>query len=153
MSIMRFDPVRELVSMRDTFNRFFEQAVTWPRTEFPTIFGDVPALDIYETKELIKVEMPLPGMKAEEIDVTLAGNLLTIKGEQEAKEEVKEEKYYRREVRYGTFERMVALPETADIEHPTTEFEAGVLTVSFPKLAMAEAKKLEVKEKEPVAVA
>jgi HSP20 family protein len=105
MTIMRFDPFRELVSMRETFNRFFEQTLAWPGTEFPTMFSEVPVLDIYETDELIKVEMPLPGLKAKEIDVTLSGNLLTIKGEQKAKEEVKEEQYYRREVRHSAFER------------------------------------------------
>jgi HSP20 family protein len=151
MAITRFDPVREIMEMRDTFNRFFEQALAWPRAEFPTIFGDVPALDIYETDEQIKVEVPLPGMKAEEIDVTLQGNLLTVTGEQKSKEEVAEDKYYRHEVRYGTFKRSVVLPETADIEHPETEFEAGVLTVAFPKVAKVEPKKLEVKVAEHAA--
>lgn len=152
MAFMRFDPVRELVEMRDTFNRYFEQALAWPRTEFPTIFGEVPALDIYETDEQIKVEVPLPGMKAEQIEVTLQGNLLTIKGEHKTSEEVKEEAYYRREVRSGAFKRSVVLPETADIEHPETEFEAGVLTIVFPKVAKVEPKKLEVKVIEPVAI-
>jgi HSP20 family protein len=151
MAIIRFDPVREIADMRETFNRLFDQAVAWPRTEFPTIFGEAPALDIYETEEQIKVEAPMPGMKPEEIEVTLTGNLLTIKGEHKSKEEVKEEQYYRREVRYGAFKRIVVLPETADVEYPSTEFEDGVLTVSFPRLAKEEPKKLEVKVVEPVA--
>lgn len=151
MPIMRLDPVRELIEMRDTFNRYFEQALAWPRSEFPTIFGESPALDIYESDEHIKVEVPLPGMKAEEIEVTLQGHLLTIKGEHKSREEVKEAAYYRREMRYGAFKRDVVLPETADVAHPETEFEAGVLTVVFPKVARVEPKKLEVKVAEPVA--
>jgi HSP20 family molecular chaperone IbpA len=121
--------------MRDTFNRCFDQALAWPCTEFPTLFRDVPALDRYEIDELITVMVLLPGMEAEDINRTITGKLLTVKGEQRAKEEVKTDKYDRREVRCGAFERVVELPEIANTEHPSAEFEAGVLTVAFPTVA------------------
>jgi len=150
-SITRFDPRRELVSMRDTFNRFFDQAFDWP-----SVASAVPvAIDLYETDEQVKVSMPLPGVKADDITVTLTGRQLTVKGEHQAKEEVREEQYYRREVRYGTFERTTELPPTADVEQPAAEFDNGVLTVSFPKLAQETLKPatkvIEVATTEPVA--
>ncbi len=152
MSLMRRDPFRDLASMRDTFNRFFDQALTWPRTEFAAIFDDVPMLDIYETDEQVKVDVSLPGMKAEDIHVTLSGNVLRIEGEYKAKDEVNEDQFFRREMRYGSFERQVILPESADVSQPTSEFENGMLTIAFPKVAKAEPKAIAVtvkdKEKE-----
>ena len=87
-------------------------------------------------------------MKPEEVELTITGTILTIKGEHKAKEEVKQDEYYRRELHYGAFTRSVTLPETADVAKPEATFESGVLTVSFPKVASVEPKRIEIKPKE-----
>jgi HSP20 family protein len=147
--------MRELVNMRDNFNRFIEQALDWPVSESSTMSHIPLAIDLYEVDNQVKVSVPLPGIQANEVNAEVTGRQLTISGEHKAKEEVKEDNYYRREVRYGSFNRIIELPDTADTEHPTAEFENGVLTISFPKLAEEARKpttrKIEVMVKEPAA--
>ena len=119
-----------------------------PRGAWMATIVDYPILDMYESDGKIKIEVPLPGVKPEEVELTTSGNTLTIKGEHKAKEEVKEANYYRHEMHYGAFTRTLTLPETVDAEHPEAVFENGVLTVSFPKLTTAEPKRIEIKAKE-----
>jgi HSP20 family protein len=87
-------------------------------------------------------------VKPEEVELTVTGATLTIKGEHKAEEEVKEAHYYRHEMHYGAFTRSVTLPETADVAKPEATFESGILTVSFPKVATVEPKRIEIKPKE-----
>lgn len=146
MSITRWEPIRDILNLRDTFDRLFEEAFVRPRGEWLTALRQGPAVDIYDTDGTIKVEVPMPGVKPEEVSITITGNTLTIKGETHATEEVKEENYYRREVRYGAFARALSLPPSADAEHAEAKVENGVLTVTFPKLAEAQPKRIEVKK-------
>lgn len=142
-ALTRWDPFRELQGMRDTIDRLFAEMK--PFGEGAMAFESAPALDIYETENAIKVDVPLPGVKPEEVEVTLTGNTLTIKGERKSKEEVKEENYYRREVRYGSFRRAVTLPETADTAKAEATFEDGMLHITFPRAAETQPQRLEVK--------
>ncbi|MCZ7575045.1 MAG: Hsp20/alpha crystallin family protein [Ardenticatenaceae bacterium] len=146
MSITRWEPFRDVLRLRDAIDRLFGETLVRPRGEWFAPFREAPALDIYETNGAIEVAVPLPGVKPEEVSVTVTGNTLTIKGEKHAKEEVKEENYYRREVHYGSFARSLALPATADTEKAEAKFEDGVLTVTFPKVAEAQPKRIEVKK-------
>lgn len=146
MSISRWEPVRELLTMREAMDRFFEETFGRPRGEWLAPFREWPALNMYETDGTLKVEVPLPGIKPEEVEVTISGNALTIKGERRAKEEVKEENYYRHEVRYGAFARSVSLPTDVDTSKVEARFEDGVLTVTLPKTAEAQPKRIEVKK-------
>jgi HSP20 family protein len=149
--IERWDPFREMMALRNRVDRLFESMFARPRgASLATIF-DYPALDIYESDGKIKVDVPLPGVKPEEVELTTSGNTLTIKGEHKAKEEVKEADYYRHEMHYGAFTRAVTLPETVDAKHPEAVFENGVLTVSFPKMDTEEPKRIEIKQTEPKA--
>jgi HSP20 family protein len=149
--IERWDPFREMMALRNRIDHLIQSTFTRPRGEwFATIF-DEPALDMYESEGRIKLDVPLPGVKPEEVELTISGNTLTIKGERKAKEEVKDEHYYRHEMRYGAFTRTVTLPETADMEQPEATFENGVLTVSFSKAATVQPKRIEIKAEEPKA--
>jgi len=140
--IERWDPFREMMSLRNRIDHLFGLATLY----------DEPALDMYETDGKIKVDMPLPGVKPEEVELTITGNTLTIKGERKVKEEVKKENYYRHEMHYGAFTRTVTLPETVDVAKPEATFENGVVTVSFPKLKTVEPKRIEIKAIEPKAL-
>jgi len=149
--IERWDPFREMMTLRNRVDHLFESMFARPRgASLATIF-DYPALDMYASDGKIKVDVLLPGVKPEEVELTISGNTLTIKGERKAKEEVKDEHYYRHEMHYGAFTRAVTLPEMVDVAKPEATFENGVLTVSFPKLKTVEPKRIEIKQTEPKA--
>jgi HSP20 family protein len=146
--IERWDPFREMMTLRNRVDHLFESMFARPRGAWMATIVDYPTLDMYESDGKIKIDVPLPGVKPEEVELTASGNTLTIKGEHKAKEEVKEADYYRHEMHYGAFTRTVTLPETVDLKQPEAVFENGVLTVSFPKLTTAEPKRIEIKAKE-----
>lgn len=148
MSVERWEPFREAQALRDTFNRLFDEALVRPGSNWLANIRDLPALNLYETDDTIHVEVHLPGIKREEVAITLDGPVLTIKGERKAEEEVKEEHYLRREVQYGSVMRRVTLPETADLDNAEADFTDGVLKVTFPKRAAVEPKAIAIKEKE-----
>jgi HSP20 family protein len=147
--IERWDPLREMMTLRNRVGRLFESAFTRPRGEWLATIFDYPALDMYESDGQIKIDVPLPGVKPEEVELSITGNTLAIKGERKAKQEVKEEDYYRHEMHYGAFTRTVTLPETVDAAKPDAAFDNGVLTVSFPQLKTVEPKRIEIKKIEP----
>ena len=105
-----------------------------------------PALDVYETAGELVVKATIPGIKAEDVEVTINKDTLVMKGG--AEEEEKEERYLLRERRSGTFHRTVALPEGLDTEKGDATFEDGILTVTFPKTERAKAREIKVKVKE-----
>ena len=107
-----------------------------------------PALDVYETAEQLVVKATIPGIKAEDVEVTISKDTLVIKGGAEEEEEKKEERYLLRERRSGTFHRTVSLPEGLDTEKGEAVFEDGILAVTFPKTERAKAREIKVKVKE-----
>jgi HSP20 family protein len=106
--------------------------------------GWMPAVDIFEKDDKFIVKAELPGMKEEDIDVSVVGDTLMIKGEKKTETEVKEENYYRCERAYGSFYRSVPLPSTVDADKIEANFEDGVLEVTLPKSAEVKPKKIAV---------
>ena len=110
MNIVRWEPFREMVSLKDSMDRLFEDGLAryprlWPRLgewELP--------IDIYQTANEVAVKASVPGLKSEEVDVSIIGDTLTIKGKHKEEQEVKEENYFYKERRYGTFSRSVLMP-------------------------------------------
>ena len=109
--------------------------------------GFVPAMDVYETKDAVVVESPLAGVDPERVSISIENNVVTIKGETEKKQEVEETDYYRKEVRYGSFYRQVALPAPVDGDTATANFEKGMLKIMIPKRVEAAAKTIKVSVK------
>ncbi len=109
--------------------------------------GWMPAVDIFEKDDKFVVKAELPGMKEEDIDVSVVGDTLMIKGEKKTETEVKEENYYRCERAYGSFYRSVPLPSTVDADKIEASFEDGVLEVTLPKSAEIKPKKIAVAAK------
>ena len=91
-------------------------------------------MDIYEKDDELVVKAAVPGIGADELDITITGDVLTIKGETHAEEKINEEHYYRREFRHGSFCRSVRLPIEVQADQATAIFKDSVLTLSFPKL-------------------
>lgn len=103
----------------------------------------VPELNIYETGDKFEITLALPGMKKEDIELSLEGNTLCIRGERELKKE-ENKKYHRVESRFGKFERNLPLPDTIDKENIDASYENGVLTITVPKTKEEMGKKIEV---------
>jgi HSP20 family protein len=97
-----------------------------------------PAVDVYETDEEVVVKAQLPGVKKEDVDVSLQENAITIRAETRREEEVDEEGYFRRELRYGTFARRLPLPAEVDEEQVSAKMEDGVLEVRAQKAVEVE---------------
>ncbi len=110
-----------------------------------TISLDVPAMDVYEEKDEWIVKAEIPGLSKDDIDITLDGNTLTIKGEKKKEEEIKEENYYRCERTFGAFSRSIELPAEVKTDKVNASFKNGVLEIRLPKTE--EAKKNVVKVK------
>ena len=106
----------------------------------------VASLDVAETEQAVEISVDLPGVKAEEVDIQLSGNTLTIRGERkEEKTEEEGRNFHRVERRYGAFSRSVTLPCAVREDDATAEFHDGVLSIILPKTDEAKTKKIEVK--------
>jgi HSP20 family protein len=109
--------------------------------------GWMPAVDVFEKADRFVVKAELPGMKEEDIDVSVVGDTLSIKGEKKTETEVKEEDYYRCERSYGSFYRSIPLPPNVDSNKIEASFDDGVLEVALPKSAKVKPKKIAVSAK------
>jgi len=143
-----WQPFQELEDMSRRFQNLFRR---WPLSswEEPTLgFGQwAPSLDIYEKEDHFVVTAELPGMKEKDIDVSIVGDTLTVKGEKKADTEVKKENYYRAERNYGAFWRSIALPVGVDAAKVEASYVDGVLTVTLPKTSGEKTKKVMITAK------
>ena len=121
------------------FDKFFEGRALAPWGQEWT--GFAPRVDVVETDEEVKVTAELPGLDAEDVDVTVSHNTLTLKGEKSQEPEEKGEGYYRSERFYGSFQRSISLPSTVETGKADAAFDKGVLTITFPKTAAETGKK------------
>ena len=144
-SLVRWEPMNDLLSFRDAMDRLFEQSFARARSSLSIPFEAGPDLDIYETSDAAIVEAALPGVQPGDIEVTMTGDVLTIKGEIQEDITVERENYIRRERRYGSFNRSVRLPGELDAGEATAEFRDGVLKLTVPKREEAKVKVIEVR--------
>lgn len=130
-------------AMGDLFNQFFEGWDIMPTLEGSTWW---PMLDIADNENEFLVKVEVPGMKAQDINVSVQGNVLTLTGKKEESQEDRRGKYYHTERRFGEFRREFTLPSTVDSEHVEATCSDGVLTISLPKTPAAKTRKIEVRE-------
>lgn len=142
MTLVRFEPMRELESFNDRFRRFFDD---FPGFNLDESFS--PKIDVSERENKIFVEADLPGVKKENLKLTLEDNILTLEGERKNESENKNGKYYRRERVYGNFKRSFTLPSEVDGNNVNAKFENGTLRVELNKVEprKAEQRKIELK--------
>lgn len=145
--LVKWEPFRELISLREAMDRLLEESFVRPFGLLAPSRFETFALDMYETENDLVVKASLPGVKPEDIDINVTGDLLTIKAEVKEEKEVKEENYFRRERRFGTLCRSVTLPMEVDVDKAKAEYENGVLTLIFPKAEAAKPKVIKVKAK------
>lgn len=106
--------------------------------------GFTPAIDVYETKDTVVAELPLPGINPEQVDVSVENGVLTVQGHSERAREIDEKDYWRKEVKTGSFYRSISLPTAVMGDKAGATFEKGVLKVTIPKSEHAKAKKVAI---------
>jgi len=147
MTMMRWEPFREMMSLRNAMDKLFEESFVRPSRVWPELGeADVP-LDVYQTENEFVVKASLPGIKPDEVEITITGDTLTIKGEHREEEEVKEADCLRKERRYGSFARTVRIPVPVQSDKAEAAFENGVLTLTLPKAEETKPKQIKVKPK------
>jgi HSP20 family protein len=145
-NITRFDPFGEMVTLRQAMDRLFEDSFVSPLTlrSYPGE-ASAPALDVHQTADEIVVTAALPGLKAEDVDITITGQTLLIRGEFKEDSKVERDQYLYRERRFGTFQRQVQLPVRVQGDAATATFEDGVLRLSIPKSEEVKPRQIQVK--------
>jgi len=146
-NLIRWEPAREMMTLREAMDRLFDDAFTRPLSLRDGWSASAPAIDMYQTNDEIIVKAAVPGMKADDVQINVTGELLTIKGEMKEQEEKKEKAWHIREQRWGSFERSVALPTVVVADKAKAEFENGILTVTLPKAEEVKPKTITVKAK------
>ena len=145
-SIIRWEPFRDLVSLRERMDRLFDDfSRGWPTEEGLTTGLWNPPVDVYETKESIVLKADLPEVSKDDVDISVQGNTLTIHGERKREKEVKEKDFYRMERSYGAFSRSFTLPGSVDADKIEADFSAGVLQLTLPKREESKPKQIKVK--------
>ena len=144
-SLMRRDPYQGPVSLQQAMNRLFEDSFVRPMFDQQDMNL---AMDMYETDDSVVVKLAVSGAKPEDIQITVVGDTLTIKGKVEAEQETKDRNYHLRERRYGSFVRTVTLPVPVNVDATTAEFENGILTLTAPKREEVKPKTIQVKPTE-----
>lgn len=155
-NIVRRDPFFELTSLQNRMNQLFNQTFGGFENfgfEQPlTSENFLPPVDISEDDHNITLQAEIPGIKQEDLNITLENNVLTISGERKFKEEEKKENFHRIERRYGKFTRSFTLPASVNAETVNATFENGLLNITLPKKEEFKAKQITIGvNKAPVA--
>ena len=145
--IVRWQPFPDMLALREAMDRAFEDRLFRPQMPFGPWAEDTLPVDMYETDESVVVKTAVPGVNAEEIEVSVTGDTLTIKAESKEEEEIQSESYLRRERRIGSVCRSVTLPGGLESEKAVADYSDGVLTLTFPKAEEVKPKSITVTAK------
>ncbi|HBY96739.1 MAG: Hsp20/alpha crystallin family protein [Ardenticatenaceae bacterium] len=148
MSLTRWDPFSDLMSLREAMNRLFEESFTLA----PRLVGEQRGfpIDMYEQDGNIIVEADMPGVAPEEVNIQVQGDQLLIKAESRREEEKAEQQFYRHERTVRRYTRMVPLPVPVKTDQAEASFENGTLKIRLPKSEQARARRIEVKGEQPM---
>jgi HSP20 family protein len=135
----------ELNRIRNEINRIFEDPFSLLSASTSFFEGMEPRLDVYDDKDKITVKAELPGLKKEDIQVSLDGDTLTISGERLEEQEQKDRETYRSERYFGRFQRSITLSQKVDPKRIEANYNDGILTIVLPKTEEAKPKRIEVK--------
>lgn len=146
MDLIRWNPLREMVSLRERMNRLFEDSLfrSDGRSDEAEMGGWLPAVDMFEKDDHLVIKAELPGMDKKDISLDFKDGILTLSGVRKNENEVKDENFYRREMTYGKFIRSFSLPADSDAEKIKAEFQNGLLTIEVPKPEQHKPKQIKV---------
>lgn len=146
-NLTRWEPAREMMTLREAMDHLFDDAFTRPfslmRNGGST--WSSPAIDMYQTDNEVVVKAALPGIKANEVQINVTGDILNIRGETKQDEEKKDRSWHIREQRWGAFERSVLLPTGVISDKAKADFDNGILTITLPKSENVKPKTITVK--------
>ena len=143
--LTKWNPFKELSSLHTDLDELFNR--TFGRTGLPSLITEgyrYPAMDCAMKGDNFIVSVELPGIDPKEVDITVAGNLLTVRGERKLEKETKEEDYLMREIGYGSFERTITLPHGVNTEKVKAHYAKGILEITMPAEAAVKGKKVPV---------
>ncbi len=146
-SLIRWEPAREMMTLREAMDRLFDDAFTSPLSVRSGWSMSTPAIDMYQTDNEVVVKASIPGIKAEEVQINISGEVLSLKGEVKHEEERQDKAWHIREQRFGSFERSVALPTAVKTDKAEAVFENGILTVTLPKADEVKPRTINIKAK------
>jgi HSP20 family protein len=145
MSVVRWDPFKDLNLLQERMNHLFEEANRgWRAGEPSATTAWSPAVDIYETDSEIIVKAEIPGVDKKDIELSLEENVLTLKGERQFEKETKDENYHRIERAYGSFSRSFSIPAVVDEKKIEADYKEGVLTIRLPKTEKTKPKQIRI---------
>lgn len=143
MTLVRWDPFREVVTLQERVNRVFSDL--YGRSASEDLSGRwTPAVDIFESPEALVLKAELPDVKREDIHITVENGLLTLSGERKVDSDVRQEQYHRIERSYGAFSRSFSLPSTVDGSDASADYKNGVLTIRLPRREDAKPKQIDI---------
>jgi HSP20 family protein len=145
VTLVRWEPLRELSSLQNEMNRLFNTAFDTGGSSGPgTLRRWMPAMDLVETDEHFVLRADLPGMTEDDIKIELEDNVLTVSGERKSEHEETKEGYHRVERAFGSFARTLTLPKGVDAEKIVASFDKGVLEVRIPKPEVAKPRRISI---------
>src|SRR3954447_9884483 len=148
MTIVRWEPLRELSTLQNEMNRLFNNAFDAPATGSAGNGGSLrrwmPAMDLVETGDHFVLRADLPGMNEDDVKIEFEDGTLTVSGERKAEHEANDEGYYRVERAFGSFSRSLTLPQGIDPEGVHASFDNGVLEVRIPKPEERKPRRIEI---------
>ena len=147
--LTRWEPFREMRRVHDMLDRMMDDAYLGERGKSTVLEGLAP-VDLYETDDEVVIQAMMPGMTADDIQISVDRDVLTLRGESEQKSESEEgdgRVYHHRELRYQRFSRSIRLPIMVDADKADAQFENGILTLTLPKAEEVKPKQITVKAK------
>jgi HSP20 family protein len=152
MTIVRWEPLRELGTLQTEMNRLFNTVFDGPAPSGATMRRWMPPMDLVESDDHFVLRADLPGMSEDDVNIELEDSTLTISGERKSEHETKNEGFYRVERATGAFSRSLTLPKGVDPEAVTARFDRGVLEVRVPKPAERKPRRISIGGSEPAAI-
>lgn len=149
MSMERWEPWRDMMSLRDAMERMLQENFMRPAGSIIPAMRGAPLMDVIEKGNTYEIRASLPGIKPEDVHVTVEGDRLTIRGETAAEQERTEENWILRERRSGSLYRSITLPSSLDADRAKARFDNGVLVLEIPKAETAKAKQIPVAGAQP----
>lgn len=144
-NLSRWEPVSEIMTLREAMNQLFNDAYTRPMSSGSMSVR--PAIDLYQDNDNVVVKAAMPGLKAEDVEISITGDVLTLRGEYKQESEKKEATYHMREQHYGSFERAIQLPTDVQCDKAQADFEDGILSITLPKAERVKPRKIDIKAK------
>lgn len=142
--LIRWQPFREMRRMHNMLDRLMDQSFFSADGDLDGYTSLIP-VDVYQTEDEVSIKATVPGLKADDIQISITGDTLSINGEIKSEHEEEGRDYFVRERRMGSFSRSMTLPVNVDADKATADFEDGVLTITLPKVEAEKPKTISVK--------